>query len=115
MRQLLFAAALLCLITMPARADMTGNDLKSYCQFYPRHTEASAACMGYIFGSLGTIHTIDQIFKFGWICEPPGVTGEQVIAMTMKYLSDHPADLHLSASSLLFDMYTSSFGCSKKR
>ena len=113
MRSLL-SVILLCLTASIARADMTGNDLKEYCQFYPRHTESTALCMGYIGGSLDMTRGLNKMFNNALLCEPSGVTGDQLIAMVIKYLSDHPEQLHFSAASLILNMYTNAFPCPKK-
>src|SRR5882724_7726494 len=84
-----------------AHAEMTGNQLKEYCQFYPAQTRATAACIGYITGSLDTIRGMSKMLKLKAACEPPGVTGEQLASMTVKYLNDNPSNLHFVASSLI--------------
>jgi hypothetical protein len=110
----LVIVAILCLTASVARADMTGNDLKEYCQSYPQHNEKTAVCMGYIFGSLDMTRGLNKMFNGALLCEPPGVTGDQLIAMAVKYLSDHPEQLHFSAASLILNMYTAAFPCPKK-
>jgi len=112
MRKLLIVATI-CVITSAARADMTGNDLKEYCQFYPRHTESTTLCMGYIAGSLDMTRGLNKMFNGALLCESPGVTGDELLAMAIKYLSDHPEQLHLSAASLILNMYTAAFPCPK--
>jgi hypothetical protein len=97
-----------------AWADMTGNDLKGYCASYPQVNQQTAACMGYIVGSLDMARGLNKVLKGGIVCEPPGVTGDQLVSMVVKYLSDHPADLHFSAASLIFNMYTGAFPCAQK-
>jgi hypothetical protein len=110
----LWLTVVICTAASPAMADMTGNDLKGYCQFYPRHTESTALCLGYINGSLDMTRGLNKMFNGQIVCEPPGVTGEQLIAMAIKYLSDHPEELHFSAASLVLNMYTKAFPCKKK-
>lgn len=55
MRILSFTAALFLLLYSNAHAEMTGNNLKEYCSFYPRHTESTTLCMGYISGTLDMV------------------------------------------------------------
>ena len=93
MRNYLFAAVL-CIFPSAANAEITGNYLKEICNFYPQHTESTATCMGDISGTLDTIRGLDKLLKLNMACEPSGVTGDQLIAMTIKYLSDHPEQLH---------------------
>jgi hypothetical protein len=113
MRKLWLIGAISGGLASTASAEMTGNDLKGYCQFYPRHTESTAACVGYINGSLDMTRGLNKMLKGQIACEPPGVTGDQLIAMTIKHLSDHPGDLHFTAASLILDMYTKAFPCKK--
>ncbi|MGO9047704.1 MAG: Rap1a/Tai family immunity protein [Xanthobacteraceae bacterium] len=103
----------LCFLASAANAEVTGNNLKEYCGLYPQHAEATALCMGYISGALDTMRGYDKMLKLNLACEPSQVTGEQLIAMTIKYLSDHPEKLHFTASSLILDMYTKAFPCPK--
>jgi hypothetical protein len=46
-------------------------------------------------------------------CEPVGVNGEQLVALTIKYLDDHPEELKSSAASLIWKMYARAFPCPK--
>jgi hypothetical protein len=103
-----------CIFAGSASAEITGNQLKEYCQFYPAQTQATAACIGYITGSLDTIRGMSKMLKLKAACEPPGVTGEQLASMTVKYLNDNPADLHFVAASLILNLYTKSFPCTAK-
>jgi hypothetical protein len=94
-----------------ARAEFTGHDLEDACSLYPQHAETTAMCMGYIAGTLDMVRGFDKTFKVRTACEPPGVTGDQLIKMTIKYLRDHPAQLHFTAASLIWNMYTETFPC----
>jgi len=105
---------ILFLSTTAAMANITGNRLKEACQFYPGHTEAASFCIGYISGSLDAARGTNNAVRGELVCEPPNVVGEQLIAMAIKYLSDHPELLHLTASSLILDMYVKAFPCKKK-
>jgi Ssp1 endopeptidase immunity protein Rap1a len=110
MRKLLIVA-IICVITSAARPDTTGNDLKEYSQFYRRHTESTTLCMGYIAGRLDITRGLNKMFNGALLCEPPGVTGDELLAIAIKYLSDHPEQLHFSAASLILNMYTAAFPC----
>jgi hypothetical protein len=107
-------AILICASVEAARAEVTGNDLKEYCQFYPRQTQATALCMGYISGALDAARLFNPMLGGQMVCEPSGVTGDQLIALTIKYLADHPEELHLVAGSLIVDMYIKTFPCRKR-
>ena len=108
-----FIAFVFCLLATNVLADQTGNDLKDYCRLYPRKTESTLLCTAYISGSIDMARAVNRLLKGDLVCEPPGVTGDQLIAMTIKYLADNPADLHLAAASLVLDMYTRAFPCKK--
>jgi len=94
-----------------ASAEFKGNDLKQYCSFYPRHTESTAMCTGYIAGTLDMVRGVNQTFKSNSACEPSGVTGEQLIEMSIKYLNEHPEQLHRVAAGLIWNMYVKAFPC----
>jgi hypothetical protein len=109
----LFLVAPLCLACSIGHAETTGNALKEYCSFYPQHNEAAALCAGYIGGTLDMARGVDKALKLQMACQPKGVTGDQLIAMVIKYLADHPEQLHYDAASLIWEMYTKAFPCSK--
>jgi hypothetical protein len=114
MQRLLIAAAL-CLLATGAKADFTGNELKGYCEYWPRQTDSTIMCMGYMIGSLDTIRGFNKtVFHGAQYCEPQGFTYDQLAAMLQKYLEDHPQNLQLAASSLILNMLTEAFPCQKK-
>jgi hypothetical protein len=114
LRRKCLVAFFLCPLSAAANAEFAGNDLKQICNVYPEHTESSALCMGYIAGTLDTVGGFDKMLKLRWACEPTGVTGDQLISMTIKYLADHPDQLHNTAASLILNMYTKAFPCGEK-
>lgn len=93
---------------------MTGNSLKEYCQYYPTKSEATALCMGYVWGALDAVRMTDKQLKLHAFCEPAGVTGQQLVALTIKYLDAHTEQLHLGAASLIGHMYESTFPCERQ-
>lgn len=113
MRSLVLVATSSLLFCSSAHAEMTGNDLKQYCSFYPQHTESTAACVGYITGTLDMARGVDKLLKLNLACEPPGVTGDQLIAMAIKYLNDNAEQLHGVAAGLVWNMYVKTFPCQK--
>ena len=48
------------------------------------------------------------------VCEPSGVTGDQLIAIAKKYLTDHPEELQKQAASLIITAVSDAFPCPKK-
>jgi hypothetical protein len=71
-------------------------------------------CMAYIGGSLDVIRLFTNNPSSPVFCEPPGVTLEQLIAMTVKYLNDRPQQLHFNAASLIRNMLIEYFPCGRK-
>lgn len=108
--RIIAAASIFLCATIPARAEVTGNGLREYCDF-PEGTQARVMCLGYISGTIDTIRGFDKTLKLRLVCEPRGVTGEQLISMIIKYLQDHPEKLHFVASSLIWEMMTKAFPC----
>jgi|APFre7841882630_1041343.scaffolds.fasta_scaffold36682_2 hypothetical protein len=106
----LFAASCLLLFPCLAKADMTGSNLKDYCRSYPANSDATSLCRGYIWGALDTAR---GVVKLQAACEPVGVNGEQLVALTIKYMDDHPEELKSSAASLIWKMYAMAFPCHK--
>jgi len=104
----------LCTMAMfsSARADVDGNFLKDTCDG-PKGSTKYAYCMGYVFGTLDSFRGLGKTSQLKFFCEPKGVTGEQILLMTVKYLGQHPEDLHYGASSLVLNMMVSAFPCAK--
>ena len=96
-------AFLLVLCSVMAFAQHTGMDLKKYCaRTEPTSTfvatQASVQaygnteyCYGYIYG----------YFSFGLHSVPNGVTVEQFRLVLVRYMNNHPQDLHLYASEII--------------
>lgn len=106
----IFAVVVLSLFPCLAKADMLGSNLKEFCQNYPRPSKSTSLCRGYIWGALDTAR---GIVKLQAACPPVGVSGEQLVALTIKYLDDHPDQLQSSAASLIWKMYATAFPCPK--
>jgi hypothetical protein len=112
-RALLAALAILCAAN-PARADFTGNDLKSYCAC-PLQSPSGGLCMGYFAGALDSMRVFNRVAMGGQlICEPPGVTGDQLVVIAKKYIADHPNSLKDQAASLIITAVSDAFPCHKK-
>ena len=114
MRSILPAAVIAIAFATPAQADFTGNTLKDACDS-PSQTAGSGMCFGYIAGTLDSFREINRLrLEKPWFCEPPDVTGEQIVAMVRKFLADHPEKLHLQAASLISAMMANTFPCPAK-
>ena len=114
MRHILAAICVVCLGSTGARADMTGNDLKSFCTSNDHAAMNSGVCAGYIVGTSDAIRMTDEVFKRNTICGPPEVTVQQVVAIAKKYLEDHPELLNYRASSLVGTALIEAFPCGLK-
>ena len=117
-RRLSLAAVALCIGATVVKADMTGKTLLEHCQSYPRITLETTICESYITGSLDAARLwstmLNKIVQEHIACEPPDFSGEQLVAMVIKYLLDHPDQLHLSAASLVLSSYMEAFPCPNK-
>jgi Rap1a immunity proteins len=101
----LLIAAVIAAFPYAASADMTGKELKEFCQQHMQKSEATAMCTGYIWGSFDTARALKSA------CEPAGVASTRLIDLTIKYLQAHPEELQLSAASLIVNVYKSEFPC----
>jgi hypothetical protein len=93
----------------PAAANVTGNDLKEYCDA-PDQTPKRLYCDGYIAGALDAFRQVNAAGGT-LFCEQPSVTGPQLIAIVQKRLADQPEALHYTASSIIFKVMHEDFPC----
>jgi hypothetical protein len=89
-----------------------GSELLEYCEYYLNETNASLAnaCYGYVAGH----HDTEKFLSFeaiNYYCVPQGTGSKELIEVAVKYLKDHPRDLHYAASSLLFIAFTQAYPC----
>jgi hypothetical protein len=108
----LIALAALVSFQGTALADMSGNELKKYCAG-PTGGVAWGICVGFVSGSKQSWDLAGQLHGPRLFCEPKGVTGDQFIAMTRKYLAANPEQLHYPAAGILFSMVEAAFPCPK--
>lgn len=104
-------ASVACVPT--ARAEATGNQLKAYCAA-PMQTPTNAMCLGYISGALDAYRAVDHMRKTKLFCMPDGATGEQIVSMIKQYLDEHPEQLHLVASQLIYIVIAGTFPCTNQ-
>jgi hypothetical protein len=64
-------------------------------------------CLGYVSGFVSGY----LLGRNGDLCLPEDVTTGQLVRVFLKYLNDHPADLHLRASVLLRRALAGSYPC----
>ncbi len=95
--------------TMSSWAD--GNDMKNFC-----HSEApnfsQGLCVGFAM-AVAEIAGSQPIFDRQRACIPPGVKRGQLKDIMVKFLDDHPEQLHLTATSLAARAYEEAFPCPK--
>lgn len=100
-----------CWAANPARAEVTGNDWKSFC-LSEEQTQNYAICVGYLMGALDGIRFMQKATGAVVLCEAPnGVTIPQWVAIIRKYLDQHPEQLHFAASSLVPKIANGAFPC----
>ena len=129
MKTLVLAAALLFAIPLasaprPASTDSaftSGNELLQWCGETQdgRQANEKLRCIGFIAGTEETLEfwkvmNEDSIPKPLRFCFPDGVTNGQIIKVFVKYLNDHPADLHHSAVTLFMQSQNEAFPCPAK-
>ncbi len=107
----LFASAFL-LVSLPASAFVTGNDLLGWCEGPGKVDEQ---CRFYIIG-VADAHAADAVahgFARGF-CIPSEVKASQLQLVVSKWLKEHGKDLHFGAASLLLAALRDTFPCEKR-
>ena len=84
----------------------------SDCEDTLDQVSPEAQCYGFITGAriLGNLYEGKPI-EARLFCIPSGVQNEQLARIYVEYLEQHPAQLHLNASSLLIECLKDSFPC----
>jgi hypothetical protein len=121
--KLAFGFVVFLLMSLPAKAAMTGNELLTICE----HADAPDSevttnqqwdtmhCVGYISG-VTDANTAWWDFKpevHGGpnYCLVGGVNNGQVFRVVVKYLREHPERLHFPAARLINEALTRAFPC----
>ena len=110
--------ALICLIAVPSVASTTadGNSLLKECQkavmladdgdvTYGDVAEI-ASCTGFIHGLMAVPNT--------FFCIPVNVSTGQAMRVLVKYLQEHPENLHLAKGKLALDAFADAFPCHRQ-
>ena len=123
----LFLLALVCPLTTewffpPTPRQRTGNDVLEMCQYVEKpmrdqsvdQKAATIACLNYTSGFMagvlaGSIAASSDSRPI--ICPSEEVTAQQVSAVVLKYLRDHPEDRHESAVALVYIALAHAFPC----
>ena len=85
---------------------------RSDCEDTLDQVSPKEQCYGFITGArlLGKLYE-DKPSQARLFCIPYGVQNEQLARIYVKYLEQHPEQLHLNASSLLIECLKNSFPC----
>lgn len=113
-------AAVLGLILAPSSADaekvayaLSGNGLLAMCEKYEASKSnipaEGAACVGYIQGVVDAVSVLDYR-----ACFPETAPYEQHARIVVKYLKDHPQQLHLHRFELTISALRAAFPCNEK-
>ncbi len=99
---------------MPASVQaefVSGNDLHKICQ--SKNYSDQGYCKGYVTGSveaLGLSHPDQELF-----CFEVGITKDQIVDVTKKYLLDNPEIRHTVATEMITFALYKGFPCGKSR
>ena len=107
--------ALGVLVSGPARAAMTGNDLLSYCKRSGLFD--AGICLGYIGGAWNTMQGYSSYKKIPHslrICSPEKVTIKQVKDVVVQYLEQNPNLRHVSGGLTIKFALQAAWPCPKK-
>ncbi|MGA2563359.1 MAG: Rap1a/Tai family immunity protein [Steroidobacteraceae bacterium] len=90
-----------------ARAFKSANQLYTDCTSTSQFDQGS--CWGYIVAAADIANGLTDID----VCLPPGVTMQDVVDVTKKYLIDNPAERRYSAHSTVIASLRKAFSCPK--
>lgn len=95
--------------SMPAPSFfLNGNKLFSLCK------ENRAYCVSYITGVSDSMEDVGPYLPAAKACAPEGVTGAQIADVVIKYMTEHPATRHYSASSQVALALWDAFPCAQQ-
>ncbi len=98
----------------------TGNDYLSWCSTALNGARLDDLfCLGYMRGLLTGINSTEAVYMVVMkrpplICVPATAKLGQLMNISLKYLNDNPADLHLPLGDVIMASWFKSFPCSKK-
>ena len=116
MKVLLIVCAMLFVVPAVHAGSKSGNELSEDCKTSDGNsaTFQDGVCLGYVLGAKDSfefaakVHHVTPDF-----CIPDGVTNGQVVKVVVKYLNNHPEDLHYSAESLVVYALGAAFRCAE--
>jgi hypothetical protein len=104
MKRTMVAAAMVALLSSPAGAEVTGNDLHQYCR---RHNQDF--CRGFIIGAVDMF--IFQMVNQDPICVRDGMTWDQLPDVVVNHITAHPETRHEPAIYLVVRAIREVFDC----
>jgi hypothetical protein len=117
------AVALVATLASGSATALDGNGLLSSCQTTIKYSEGDrnissfdvGQCTGMVDGVEGAIFVLnDSVSSTMKTCYPAaGTTNIQKARIVVKYLQEHPDQLHLPASMLTVIAYMGAFPCKK--
>ena len=102
------------LLACEAPAVTTGTDLLQYCAGAESEvTVQSGICRGYV----SAVADMMTNYPFAGLraCLPVDATTDQLVAVSSKYLRDHPGVLHLSAYANIAAAFSLAYPCRRGR
>lgn len=94
-----------------------GNSLLRVCKKYIDDPPISAnaldigMCMGYVTGVMETGSHMQSAGAKATYCMPDEVEIQQLARIVVKYLEEHPADLHYKAAAAVLFSFIDAFPC----
>jgi len=97
-----------------------GIELLKNCQHYlakpttapgDQHYIEYGMCLGYVSGVHETNEVYEAVAEQQIYCPPKEVEFEQLVRVIVKYLENHPADLHYSAAYNIIFAFKEAFPC----
>jgi hypothetical protein len=103
-------------ITCTANAYDRGDKLLWACEAETNTIEGvvrKSHCIGYLQGIMDGVQSVFGLKPASKFFCPPsqGISGDQMVRIVVKYLRDHPSELHESARSSVILAYMQSFPC----
>jgi Rap1a immunity proteins len=104
-----------CEVHASAQAMRTGNDLKDVCNIAARGPKGEGLelakatfCQGFVTALLVVGRSLEEPHTF---CVPVGVTVGQAIDVVLKYMNDHPSELHRPAEYFVVAAFRDAWRC----
>jgi hypothetical protein len=114
-------------VSLPAWSmaeDGDGNSLLSVCGVAVAFVDAqslqslNSVDVGFCFGLMEGMMAMNQIYEYrlknALFCQPKSITSAQAARIVVKYLRDHPEELHQPGSILAYVALSEAFPCAKQ-